>query len=71
MKKFFLLLIFSNSIFSELTLEITEGTEDPYRVAILPFKGDKKLSTELENIIINNLRRSGCLLYTSPSPRDR
>ena len=59
MKKIFLLLIFSNSIFSELTLEITEGTEDPYRVAILPFKGDKKLSTELENIIINNLRRSG------------
>ena len=59
MKKIFLLLIFSNSIFSELILEITEGTEDPYRVAILPFKGDKKLSSELENIIINNLKRSG------------
>ena len=59
MKKIFLLLIFSNSIFSELILEITEGTEDPYRVAILPFKGDKKLSSQLENIIINNLKRSG------------
>ena len=51
MKKIFLLLIFSNSIFSELILEITEGTKDPYRVAILPFKGDKKLSSELENIL--------------------
>tara|TARA_B100001079_G_scaffold270720_1_gene285823 strand:- start:561 stop:1805 length:1245 start_codon:yes stop_codon:yes gene_type:complete len=59
MKKIFLLLIFSNFIFSELILEITKGTEDPYRVAILPFQGDKKLSTEIENIIINNLKRSG------------
>ena len=59
MKKIFLLLIFSNFIFSELILEITKGTEDPYRVAILPFHGDKKLSTEIENIIINNLKRSG------------
>jgi len=59
MKKIFLLLIFSNFIFSELVLEITEGTEDPYRVAILPFKGDERLSSELENIISNNLKRSG------------
>ena len=59
MKKVFLLLIFSNFIFSELVLEITEGTEDPYRVAILPFKGDERLSSELENIITNNLKRSG------------
>ena len=59
MKKIFLLLIFSNFIFSELILEITKGTEDPYRVAILPFQGDKKLSTEIKNIIINNLKRSG------------
>ena len=59
MKKVFLLLIFSNFIFSELVLEITEGTEDPYRVAILPFKGDERLSSELENIIANNLKRSG------------
>ena len=59
MKKVFLLLIFSNFIFSELVLEITEGTEDPYRVAILPFKGDERLSSELENIISNNLKRSG------------
>jgi len=59
MKKIFLLLIFSNFIFSELILEITKGTEDPYRVAILPFQGDKKISTEIENIIINNLKRSG------------
>ena len=59
MKKIFLLLIYSNFIFSELILEITKGTEDPYRVAILPFQGDKKLSTEIENIINNNLKRSG------------
>ena len=59
MKKLLTILIFSSFVSSELVLEITQGTDDPYRVAILPFKGDKKLSSDIENIVINNLKRSG------------
>ena len=36
-------MIFSNFLLSELVLEITQGTEDPYRVALVPFKGDKEI----------------------------
>ena len=59
MKKIFLILIFSNFLLSELVLEITQGTEDPYRVALIPFKGDKEISDTLYNVIQNNLIRSG------------
>ncbi len=59
MKKIFLILIFSNFLLSELVLEITQGTEDPYRVALIPFKGDKEISDTLYNVIQNNLVRSG------------
>ncbi len=59
MKKIFLILIFSNSLLSELVLEITQGTEDPYRVALLPFKGDVQISGTLNKVIKNNLNRSG------------
>ena len=59
MKKIFLILIFSNFLLSELVLEITQGTEDPYRVALLPFKGDVEISGTLNKVIKNNLNRSG------------
>ena len=59
MKKTFLILIFSNFLLSELVLEITQGTEDPYRVALVPFKGDKRISDTLNDVIQNNLIRSG------------
>ncbi len=59
MKKIFLILIFSNFLLSELVLEITQGTEDPYRVALVPFKGDKEISDTLNDVIQNNLIRSG------------
>ena len=39
MRKTLLILAFSNLLTSELILEITQGTEDPYRVAILKFEG--------------------------------
>ena len=41
MKKILFILAFSNALTSELILEITQGTEDPYRVAILKFEGDE------------------------------
>ena len=59
MKKILFILAFSNTLTSELILEITQGTEDPYRVAILKFEGDEKVSNDIDKIIRNNLKRSG------------
>ena len=59
MKKILFILAFSNMLTSELILEITQGTEDPYRVAILKFEGDEKVSNDIDKIIRNNLKRSG------------
>jgi len=59
MKKLFLLILFSNISISELVLEITQGTDDPYRVAIVDFNGNKIIADNLEQIIKNNLRRTG------------
>ena len=59
MRKIHLILAFSNLLTSELILEITQGTEDPYRVAILKFEGDQKVSNDIDQIIRNNLMRSG------------
>ena len=59
MKKFFLIYFLSLHMCSELTLEITQGTEDPYRVAIIEFSGSNDTSTDIQNIIFNNLLRTG------------
>ncbi len=59
MKKILFILAFSNALTSELILEITQGTEDPYKVAILKFEGDQKVSNDIDKIIRNNLKRSG------------
>ncbi len=59
MKKLFFLFLFSNITSSELILEITQGTEDPYRVAIVKFDGDIDITNNLDQIIKNNLVRTG------------
>jgi len=59
MKKLFFLFLFSNITSSELILEITQGTEDPYRVAIVKFDGDMDIANNLDQIIKNNLARTG------------
>ena len=59
MKKILFILAFSNALTSELILEITQGTEDPYRVAILKFECDQKVSNDIDKIIRNNLKTSG------------
>ena len=59
MKKLFLLIYFSSFISSELILEITQGTQDPYRVAVIKFNGDDQISSEIDQIIKNNLTRTG------------
>lgn len=62
MKKFFLLVIFLFTpifCFGELFLEITKGSDDPYRVAIIPLEGNTRISKQLNTIIRNDLIRTG------------
>ena len=59
MKKILILLIFSNILLSELVLEITQGTEDPYKVAVIPFNGNSSISNTINQIVTNNLKRTG------------
>jgi len=61
MKKIFL---FTLSIFplfcaSELFLEITKGSEDPFKVAMIPFAGNVSVSKQLNKVIRNDLSRTG------------
>ena len=45
--------------FSELFLEITNGSEDPFKVAIIPFEGSSSVSKKLNKVIRNDLKRTG------------
>ena len=54
-----ILLLMPNTIFGELFLEITKGSEDPYKIAMISFEGDSKISKQLNKIMRNDLIRSG------------
>ena len=45
--------------FGELFLEITKGSEDPFKVAIIPFEGSSSESKKLNKVIRNDLNRTG------------
>ena len=45
--------------YAELFLEITKGSEDPYKVAIIPFDGNTRVSKQLNSIVRNDLIRTG------------
>ena len=45
--------------YGELFLEITKGSEDPYKVAMIPFEGNARVSKQLNNIMRNDLIRTG------------
>ena len=56
MKKNFLLgilLLIPMLSYGELFLEITKGSEDQYKVAMIPFEGNSRVSKQLHNIIDN------------------
>ena len=53
------LLLFPIFIYGELFLEITKGSEDPYKVAMIPFDGNARISKQLNNIMRNDLIRTG------------
>ena len=45
--------------YGELFLEITKGSEDPYKVAMIPFEGNSRVSKQVNNIMRNDLIRTG------------
>ena len=53
------LLLFPIFIYGELFLEITKGSEDPYKVAMIPFEGKTGIAKQLNNIMRNDLIRTG------------
>ena len=53
------LLLLPTMIFGELFLEITKGSEDPYKIAMISFEGDSRLSKQLNKIMRNDLIRTG------------
>ena len=62
MKKNFLLialLLIPLMSYGELFLEITKGSEDPYKVAIIAFEGNTRVSRQLNKIMRNDLIRTG------------
>ena len=60
MKKALLIFIlFSQPIISELVLEITKGSDDPYSIAIINFDGPKNINNQIGSIVTNDLNRTG------------
>ena len=61
MKKISLLAILILTIFCEieLFLEITKGSEDPFKVAMIYFAGSSIISKKLDAVIRNDLNRTG------------
>ena len=61
MKKISLFALFVLPLFcaSELFLEITKGSEDPFKVAMIPFAGNGSVSKKLNEVIRNDLSRTG------------
>ena len=51
--------IFAPLCFGELFLEITKGSEDPFRIAMVPFKDNLRISKQLNEIMQNDLIRTG------------
>lgn len=62
-----LLLSASSKLWAELTIEITQGVNDPTPIAIVPF-GGVPTKENMRNIISADLERSG--LFRSIPPRD-
>ena len=55
--KYFLIIpLFINA---ELVIEITKGSDNPYRIALIPFQGQSDVAKEANNIVKNDLIRTG------------
>ena len=55
--KFFIIIpLFLNA---ELVIEITKGSDNPYRIALIPFQGEFSFAKEANEIVKNDLLRTG------------
>jgi len=59
MKLFLMLLLMPNLLLAELLLEITKGSENPYRIAIIPFQGSSSSVNTIVEVLNSDLVRTG------------
>ena len=59
MKKLFLLLIGVGNLYADLVLEITQGSEQPVRLALIEIGGSSYEGNEVIEIVRNDLLRTG------------
>jgi TolB protein len=59
MKLFLMLLLMPNLLLAELLLEITKGSENPYRIAIIPFQGSSSSVNTIVEVFNSDLVRTG------------
>ena len=56
LKYFLIIPLFLNA---ELVIEITQGSDNPYRIALIPFKGESGATKQANEIVKNDLIRTG------------
>ena len=54
-----LIVLIASFVHAQLTIEITKGSEDPYKVALIPFESNSRVSKQLNHIMRNDLIRTG------------
>ena len=59
MKLFLILSLMPNLLLAELLLEITKGSENPYRIAIIPFQGSSSSVNTIAEVFNSDLERTG------------
>ena len=59
MRLFLILLLLPSLLFAELLLEITKGSENPFRIAIIPFQGTSNSVNTIVEVFNNDLIRTG------------
>ena len=54
-------ILFDNSTFpdAELVIEITKSSDNPYRIALIPFQGESGAAKQANEIVKNDLIRTG------------
>ena len=58
-KLFLILFLMPNLLLAELLLEITKGSENPYRIAIIPFQGSSSSVNTIAEVFNSDLERTG------------
>ena len=56
LKYFLIIPLFLNA---ELVIEITKGSDNPYRIALIPFQGESVAAKQANEIVKNDLIRTG------------